>query len=116
MQANNGSALLLSDGRTLSYAEYGEPAGKPVFVFHGTPGSRFLAKAFDQAASARGVRIVAPERPGYGLSSPHRGKLIDYPDDVLQLADALGWNSLPQSAFRAVERRRWPAPIACPHA
>src|SRR5690606_10862687 len=37
-----------------------------------------------------GVRIIAPERPGYGLSSPRRGRLIDYPDDVLQLAAALG--------------------------
>ena len=32
--------LTLRDGRTLAYAVYGDPAGLPVFLFHGTPGSR----------------------------------------------------------------------------
>ena len=32
--------IKLKDGRTLGYAEYGAPEGKPVFYFHGFPGSR----------------------------------------------------------------------------
>ncbi len=32
--------LKLSDGRRLSYAEYGDPDGQAVFLVHGTPGSR----------------------------------------------------------------------------
>ncbi len=36
------STISLKDGRFLSYAEYGDPQGKPVFFFHGTPGSRFF--------------------------------------------------------------------------
>ena len=30
----------LRDGRQLAFAEYGDPAGWPVFFFHGWPGSR----------------------------------------------------------------------------
>lgn len=111
MQAANTRTLILNDGRSLGYAEYGDPAGKPLFIFHGTPGSRFLAKVFDEPATALGVRIIAPERPGYGLSSPHRGNLLDYPDDVRQLADALG---LEQFAAAGVSGGG-PAALACAH-
>ena len=34
--------ILLRDGRKLGYAEYGDPQGKPVFLFHGIPGSRMM--------------------------------------------------------------------------
>ena len=34
------TTITLPDGRTLGYAEYGAPSGKPVFFFHGIPGSR----------------------------------------------------------------------------
>jgi pimeloyl-ACP methyl ester carboxylesterase len=109
MQALKSSTLILNDGRTLGYAEYGDPAGKPIFVFHGTPGSRYLGQVFDQAGTALGVRIIAPERPGYGLSSSHRGRLIDYPDDIHQLAAALG---LEQFAVIGVSGGG-PAALAC---
>jgi pimeloyl-ACP methyl ester carboxylesterase len=32
--------IKLKDGRSLGYAEYGNLDGKPVFCFHGFPGSR----------------------------------------------------------------------------
>jgi pimeloyl-ACP methyl ester carboxylesterase len=39
----------------------------------------------------RGIRIIAPDRPGLGLSTGKRGREIaDWPDDVRELADALG--------------------------
>jgi pimeloyl-ACP methyl ester carboxylesterase len=34
------AVMQMSDKRRLAYAEYGEPAGAPVFLFHGLPGSR----------------------------------------------------------------------------
>ncbi|MDX2264009.1 MAG: alpha/beta fold hydrolase [Hyphomicrobiales bacterium] len=81
----------LPDGRTLGYAEYGAPDGLPVFAFHGTPGSRFMLRAGDPIARAEGVRLIAPERPGYGLSTPQPGRtLADWPRDVAALARALG--------------------------
>ena len=33
----------LPDGRTIAYAEYGDPAGKPVLLMHGFPDSRITA-------------------------------------------------------------------------
>jgi pimeloyl-ACP methyl ester carboxylesterase len=32
--------IALSDGRSLAYAEFGDPDGRPVLFFHGTPGYR----------------------------------------------------------------------------
>jgi len=66
----------VSDGRRLAYAEYGSPDGTPVVFLHGTPGSRRLGELFDTAARERGVRILAPDRPGFGASSPWRARSV----------------------------------------
>jgi pimeloyl-ACP methyl ester carboxylesterase len=84
------SVLSLRDGRALGYAEYGDLSGKPVFFFHGLPGSRRQRHPDDSIAIELGARIIAIDRPGYGLSDFQQGrKLLDWPDDVAQLADAL---------------------------
>jgi pimeloyl-ACP methyl ester carboxylesterase len=82
--------LVLRDGRRLGYAEWGDPGGVPVVHFHGMPGSRLETHASTADYRRLGVRLVTVDRPGYGLSdrSPRR-RLIDWPDDVAQLADAL---------------------------
>ena len=83
--------VALADGRYLGYAEYGDPGGWPLVFFHGTPGSRVLARLAAAQARLAGIRLLAPERPGYGLSTPQPGRrLLDWPDDVRQWADALG--------------------------
>jgi pimeloyl-ACP methyl ester carboxylesterase len=85
--------LTLKNNRVLSYAEYGDPTGLPLVGFHGMPGSRYVLKSAGEAARAAGVRLIAPERPGYGFSQPQaRGTLLSYTDDVRQLADALGFD------------------------
>ncbi len=43
----NDKQIKLKDGRMLGYSEYGAPDGKPVFYFHGHPGSRRDWSAFD---------------------------------------------------------------------
>jgi pimeloyl-ACP methyl ester carboxylesterase len=81
----------LRDGRTLGFAEYGDPEGKPLFFFHGFPGSRFEAMPLDEVFRRLHLRVIAPERPGLGLSTGKRGwKILDWPDDVAELADSLG--------------------------
>ncbi|MDY6998687.1 MAG: alpha/beta hydrolase [Actinomycetota bacterium] len=81
----------LSDGRRLAYAEYGDPAGVPVFVFHGLPGSRLSWGLLPEGSLPPAARIIAPDRPGYGGSDPHPGRtLLDWAGDVGQLADSLG--------------------------
>ncbi|MGH6831490.1 MAG: alpha/beta fold hydrolase, partial [Methyloceanibacter sp.] len=81
----------LSGGRRIGYAEFGDPLGAPVVALHGTPGSRFMFALTDQAARVRGLRIIAPERPGYGLSDDCRAaSLTQLAADAEALADTLG--------------------------
>jgi pimeloyl-ACP methyl ester carboxylesterase len=72
----------LDDGRAIAYACYGDASGDPVVFLHGTPGSRRLAGLFERAAAERGLRILAPDRPGYGESPP-------WPDHGLRDAPAV---------------------------
>jgi pimeloyl-ACP methyl ester carboxylesterase len=83
--------LVLSDGRELAYEEYGDPAGVPVFSFHGGLSSRLDAAPAADAARALGIRLISPDRPGMGRSTFLAGRrLLDWPADVTELADALG--------------------------
>ncbi len=90
MQKTDGR-IYLGDGRRLGYAEYGDPEGRPLFYCHGFPASRFEAALLDPAARKVRVRIVAADRPGFGVSDfqPDR-RFGDWPGDVAELADALG--------------------------
>jgi pimeloyl-ACP methyl ester carboxylesterase len=83
--------LVLPGGRLLGYAEYGDSAGTPVLSFHGLPASRLQSRRYDDAARLAGVRLIAADRPGHGLSDfqPRRA-IADWPRDVAALADALG--------------------------
>ena len=79
-----------SDGRMLSFRVYGQANGKPVFYFHGWPGSRLEGGLFHEAALQYGIQLIAPERPGYGCSTAAPDyRLQDWAADVGLLADAL---------------------------
>lgn len=82
--------IRLRDGRHLGYAEFGDPRGRPIIHCHGGLSSRLDISAGHQSAAELSVRIIAPDRPGVGLSDrkPGRG-LLDWPDDVAELADSL---------------------------
>jgi pimeloyl-ACP methyl ester carboxylesterase len=82
-----------SDGRELGIAEWGTPHGVPVVWLHGTPGSR-LMRHHDEAMYERlGMHVVTYDRPGYGLSDRHRGRIVvDAVADVASVADALGFD------------------------
>lgn len=83
---------VLSCGRRVGYAEYGDLKGLPVFALHGTPGSRLMFALSNHAARDRGLRLIAPERPGYGLSDyRHSATLFDHARDIATLAEALGF-------------------------
>jgi pimeloyl-ACP methyl ester carboxylesterase len=82
--------VVLGDGRTVAYAEWGDPDGRPVFLLHGMPGSRLFCP--DVAATvAAGVRLITPDRPGYGRSEPRPGRaIIDGADELEEVATRLG--------------------------
>lgn len=82
---------VLRDGRVLAYALYGQPDGRPLYFFHGFPGSRLQAAMLHERALAAGVCLVAADRPGFGASSPDPARtILGWADDVAQLADHLG--------------------------
>lgn len=87
---NNTKTITLRDGRRLSYAEYGDPAGKPVLYFSGGTASGLIAQTIHSISAKAGVRIIAPNRPGIGLSDFKTDRtLLDWPDDISELADVL---------------------------
>src|SRR5205809_18828 len=79
------------DGRTLAYVERGAADGVPVLVNHGTPGSRLSRHPDKELYERHGVRMIAYDRPGYGLSDPHPGRSVaDAASDIGAIADNLG--------------------------
>lgn len=99
---SHNHSITLHDGRRFGYTDLGDPNGTPVMMAHGMPGSRLEGWFFHDQAVRHGFRIITPDRPGIGNSDfqPNR-KLLDYPGDIEQLADALsidrfipmGWSS-----------------------
>lgn len=87
----NNESMKLSDGRSLGFRCLGDSGGNPLFFFHGTPGSRLAFSENDALARLPGVRLITPERPGYGISDPKPDRvLLDWAVDVAELADWLG--------------------------
>ncbi|MGH2868483.1 MAG: alpha/beta fold hydrolase [Solirubrobacteraceae bacterium] len=82
----------LPDGRSLAWCEYGRPDGGPILYFHGIPGSRIDGRLVADVTAEAGVRVISPDRPGFGLSTPQAGKrsYFGWARDVESLADALG--------------------------
>lgn len=84
-------SVRLRDGRRLGYAQYGDPRGRPVFAFHGLPGSRLQRHPDERIPLELGARIITVERPGFGLSDfSEKREIADFADNVEQLADQLG--------------------------
>lgn len=81
----------LPDGRKLAWHEFGTPKGWPLYFFHGFPSSRLLAALVHEQAVDAGIRIIAPDRPGFGRSSPDNNRSIaGWANDIACLADHLG--------------------------
>lgn len=84
----------LRNGRSVAYEESGDPAGMPVFVFHGLPGSRCQQHPDARPAFERRLRLIHPDRPGFGRSDPAPGRtLASWADDVGEMAEQLGFHS-----------------------
>lgn len=87
--------LRLPDGRRLSWREGGDPAGRPLLALHGTPGSRLKFDVTDAPARTVGLRVISPDRWGYGGTDPHPAPtLAAFADDMRVFADRLGIDRL----------------------
>jgi pimeloyl-ACP methyl ester carboxylesterase len=86
----DGKTLRLPDGRLMGYAEYGERGGIPLLAIHGTPGSRLMMQPAHEIARAKGIWLIALDRPGYGLSTSCPDyTLAQWGTDIKVLLDVL---------------------------
>ena len=82
--------VVTADGRTLRVHESGDPDGRAVLVHHGTPGSGLLYPPHERDATAKGIRLIGYDRPGYGGSTRQAGRSVaDAAGDVARILDAL---------------------------
>jgi pimeloyl-ACP methyl ester carboxylesterase len=81
--------VFAAGGRQLSVEVFGDPDGVPVFLLHGTPGSRLGPRPRGVLLNRLGIRLIAFDRPGYGSSDRLAGRQVaDVASDVASIADA----------------------------
>jgi pimeloyl-ACP methyl ester carboxylesterase len=103
-------SIQLAGGRRLGFAEYGVKNGSPVLFFHGAPGSSYLHADVAEIAAQNNVRLIAVDRPGYGLSDPQAGRtFLSFAEDIKFLTDSLGVNKFAIIGFSGGS----PYPLAC---
>jgi pimeloyl-ACP methyl ester carboxylesterase len=96
LDAADNKKLCLRDGRWLGYAEYGDPAGMPIVYCHGGPSSRLDIAWSDETCRSLGVRMLAVDRPGIGISDRKEGRsVLDFAEDVRDLAQQLQLGAFP---------------------
>jgi pimeloyl-ACP methyl ester carboxylesterase len=79
-----------ADGRRIAVHDTGNPSGHPVFLLHGTPGSRLGPLPRGGLLYSLGVRLITFDRPGYGGSERLADRTVaDVAPDVAAIADAL---------------------------
>jgi pimeloyl-ACP methyl ester carboxylesterase len=77
--------------RRLSVESWGDPDGEPVFLMHGTPGSRNGPRPRGIVLYRLGVRLISFDRPGYPGSTRQPGRTVaDVAHDVEAVADYFG--------------------------
>lgn len=82
--------------RRLGWATYGDPAGSPLVALHGSPDSHAIWRLADDASRRRGIRVIAPDRPGFGFSDPLPGReVLDWVGDLDAIADHLALDRFP---------------------
>jgi pimeloyl-ACP methyl ester carboxylesterase len=83
----------MPDGRWLAYADYGDPAGRPVLSFHGGLSCRLDVRFAAPFCQEERIRLISIDRPGIGLSDYQFNRsLLDWPEDMAHLALMLGLN------------------------
>ncbi|HKY15969.1 MAG TPA: alpha/beta hydrolase [Microthrixaceae bacterium] len=103
----------LSDGRTVGWAEFGDPDGDAVFWFPGTPGARCqVPDDITTEATRRRLRVITVERPGTGDTAVFRyERIIDFVPDFVEMVDDLGVEQFGMVGFSG----GGPFVLACAH-
>src|SRR6056297_485550 len=92
--------LRLPDGRNLSFSDIGTGENGTLIHCHGIPGSRNELFHLQSTLLNAGVRVIVPDRPGYGQSTPFpEYGFSHHSDDLRQLADHLQLEAFGLSGF-----------------
>jgi pimeloyl-ACP methyl ester carboxylesterase len=90
-QSGSGRQARRPDGTVVAFQLAGDPGGVPLLLCHGLADSRRSARLLERAAIDVGVLVIAPDRPGVGLSDWRRlERLSEWVDDAAIVLDALG--------------------------
>jgi len=82
--------VTLPDGRTIDVYVSGPENGLPLVFHSGTPGAAIPLRGLERAAHARGLRLVATSRPGYGGSTRQSGRtVVDVVGDTAAVLESL---------------------------
>lgn len=66
----------------------GDPKGRTLLFFNGTPTSRKIFQGMAEEVNARGAHLLCYDRPGYGGSTPKPGRTVaDSVSDVVTVAE-----------------------------
>ena len=81
----------LPDGRVLAGIVDPQPHATALVWCHGTPFPVVPWSPLLEECRARGLRLVAWARPGYGASTPQPGRrVVDFADDATHVLDSIG--------------------------
>jgi pimeloyl-ACP methyl ester carboxylesterase/DNA-binding CsgD family transcriptional regulator len=69
--------LMAAGDRRVAFTDYGPRSGQALFVLHGMATGRNLTRPFVAALQARGFRPIVPQRPGFGLTDPAIGDVLE---------------------------------------
>jgi pimeloyl-ACP methyl ester carboxylesterase/DNA-binding CsgD family transcriptional regulator len=82
--------VLRSGGRRIAFIDYGPASGAPLVVGHGYTTGRLTPRPLLERLHKAGFRVLVPQRPGFGLTSPAAGDYLAYSaNDLLQILDHL---------------------------
>jgi pimeloyl-ACP methyl ester carboxylesterase len=94
--------LRTPDGRDLMLLEVGDPTGFPVLHHHGTPSCRLEVAIHADDFAARGLRVIAVDRPGFGRSTRRVGATVgEWAEDATLVVDHLGIERFGVSGYSA---------------
>lgn len=58
------------EGRRIAISEYGQPKGRPLVILHSSMTTRHPPRRLVAGLVAEGFRVIAIDRPGFGLTDP----------------------------------------------
>lgn len=89
------SILRTKQGRRVSYSDYGPRSGRPTLVLHSASSNRPVSRALLRALHGAGRRVIAIDRPGFGLTDDFRrsrevrARMVAAVQDTLEVLDKL---------------------------